>query len=252
MLNYSPCMDIFFPDFPFEKRISIIAGLGYKQFEFWTWWDKDIDSIRNTIEKHDLKVAGFCTHFISLVDPTARNEYLEGLKKTIETAKKLNSSIIISQVGNEVPGVSREKQRQSMIDGLKASAELMEKTDQVLAIEPLNLLYDHAGYYLSTSQEAAIIIDAVGSEKVKILFDIYHQQITEGDIINNIKKYYDKIAHFHVADNPGRHEIGTGEINYPVVLKEIEKLGYEGNIGIELFPINENHDEVLSNKLFFS
>ncbi len=245
MLKFSPCLDIFFNDLPFEERIAKTAALGYKQFEFWTWWDKDPDAIQKAAGEHRMKVAAFCTKFVSLVNPANRAEYLSGLKGTLEVADKLNSDIIISQVGNELEGVPREQQRQSLIEGLKDAAELMEKSKQVLAIEPLNLLYDHKGYYLSRTREAAEIVDAVGSGRVKILFDVYHQQVTEGNLINNIRDNFDRIGHIHIADHPGRHEIGTGEINYPFLLKEIENLGYRGFVGIELFPLNKDHEEVL-------
>lgn len=251
MLKFSPCLDIFFKNLPFEERIAKTASLGYKQFEFWTWWDKDPDTIKKSADVHGMKVAAFCTKFVSLVNPSVRKEYLTGLQETLKVAKKLNSDVIISQVGNELEGVSRNKQRQSLIEGLKASAEMMEKSDQILAIEPLNFLYDHKGYYLSRTDEAAGIIDAVGSEKIKILFDVYHQQISEGNLINNIRDNFGRIGHLHIADHPGRHEIGTGEINYPVLLHEIDNLGYTGHIGIELFPLNKNHEKVLNNNLFF-
>lgn len=252
MLKFSPCLEIFFKDLPFVERIEKTASLGYNQFEFWTWWNKDVDAIKKTAEKHQIKVAAFCTKFVSLVNPDNRSDYLIGLKQTLDVAEKLNADVIISQVGNEIKDVSREKQHQALIDGLKASAELMEKSGQILAIEPLNILYDHKGYYLSRSDEAAEIIRAVGSEKVRMLFDVYHQQISEGNLINNIRDHFNLIGHFHIADHPGRHEIGTGEINYPVILQEIENLGFKGFVGIELFPLNKNHEEVLSNKLFFS
>jgi len=245
-------MDIFFPNVSFKNKIETIAKLGYKNYEFWTWWDKDINEIQDVTEANNMNLMTFCTKFVSLVDVTKRNEYLEGLNATIEVSKKLGNKVIISQVGDELVGLSRGAQKECLIEGLKAAAELLKGTDLVLAIEPLNLLYDHKGYFLARSDEAFDIVNAVGSKNVKILFDIYHQQITEGNIINNIKTYFDQIAHFHMADLPGRGEIGTGEINYPVILKTIENLGFNGGVGIELFPKNENHSEVLSNTLFLN
>ena len=252
MLNFSPCLEIFFNDLSFTKRIKRIAEIGYKYFEFWSWWDKNIDEISEVAEANTIKCAACCTKFISLVDAGKRNEYLDGLGETIEVSKKLGSSIIISQVGDEVMGINREIQLISLIDGLRKAAKMLQDTGLVLAIEPLNILYDHPGYFLTKSSEAYFIVKSVDSSHIKMLFDIYHQQITEGNLINNIKNFYSEIAHFHIADHPGRHEIGTGEINYFNVLKYIEEAGYMGAIGIELFPLNKNHSEVLSNPLFFS
>ena len=146
--------------------------------------------------------------------------------------------------------ISQKEQRDTLIDGLKAAAELLEPTGITLVVEPLNVLYDHKGYFLSRTDEAAQIIEAVGSEHVRLLYDIYHQQITEGNLINTITDYLPLISHFHIADHPGRHEIGTGEINYFNVLSSIEELHYTGSVGIELFPLDEAHEYVLQNPLF--
>ena len=104
---------------------------------------------------------------------------------------------------------------------------------------------DHAGYYLSRSDEAAEIVNSVDSPNVKILFDIYHQQISEGNLIPNIRAYQELIGHFHLADHPGRHEPGTGEINYHNVLKAIRDVGYDGFVGLEYWPSGENHEATL-------
>lgn len=251
MLKFSPCLDIFFKDLPFAERVEKIASIGYRNYEFWVWWEKNMDEVKEVTEKHDMNLVAFCTKFVSLVDASKRQEYLDGLGETIETAKKTNTRIIISQVGNELEGVSRDVQKQSLVDGLKESAKLLKGTGKVLAIEPLNLLYDHAGYFLARSDEATEILREVNSPDVKMLFDIYHQQITEGNLINNIKDYIDLIAHFHVADHPGRKEIGSGEINYPNIFETIDSLNYKGYVGIELFPENKNHEVVLKNSIFF-
>ena len=111
-------------------------------------------------------------------------------------------------------------------------------------VEPLNILVNHRGYFLSQSKEAFQIIDEVGSSNVKILFDIYHQQISEGNLIANITANIDKIGHFHVADNPGRHEPGTGEINYTNVFAAIRKTGFDGFVGMEMWPVGDHAEAV--------
>jgi hydroxypyruvate isomerase len=105
-----------------------------------------------------------------------------------------------------------------------------------VVVEPLNVLVDHPGYYLTASAEGFEILDEVGSQAVKLLFDIYHQQITEGNLLANIVPHIKQIGHFHVADVPGRHEPGTGEINYANVFHAIDKAGYEGFVGLEYWP----------------
>ena len=105
-----------------------------------------------------------------------------------------------------------------------------------LSIETLNVLVDHKGYYLATSEEGFRMVDAVGSPRVRLLFDIYHQQITEGNLIANITANLGKISHFHLADVPGRHQPGTGEINYLNVFRAIAAKGYTGFLGLEMWP----------------
>lgn len=250
MLVFSPCLEIFFDSLPFPERIKAVASLGFTHYEFWSWWDKDLNAITEKNEELGLTTQAFCTRFISLVDPDLQNAYLDGLAETIEVALKLKAKIIISQVGNELTGLPRFQQKDTLLSGLEKAVALLKNTGLILAIEPLNVLFDHPGYFLVRSDEAFEIVQAVDSPEVKLLFDIYHQQISEGNLIPNIKKCISRIAHFHMADHPGRHEPGTGEINYGNVLQEIDKLNFKGTIGIELFPLNNDHHQVLTDPFF--
>lgn len=246
MFHYSPCLDIFFKDLPFPERIRKAASLGYTHFEFWTWWDKDLGAVGEAMKETGMKAACFCTRFVTMLDPLKRAEYLAGLEKSIAVARRLGSRQLITQVGNEIAGVSRDEQKRALVATLKAAVPLLEASGITLLIEPLNLQYDHKGYFLALSAEAAEIVAAAGSPSVKILFDIYHQQINEGNLINNIKKHLPSIGHFHVADHPGRHELGTGEINYQNVLGAIKEAGYGGCVGVELFPLDADHARALA------
>ncbi len=232
-LKFSAHLDTLLTELSVSERIAKFSELGFPAFELWCWWDYDIQELCESSKRNNIAIAAICTKFVSLTDSQCRNEYLEGLKETISACKELECRVIISQVGNELSGVSREEQKRSIIAGLKESAKMLEGTGITLVIEPLNLLVDHAGYFLSRSEEAAEIVEAVGSESVKMLFDVYHQQITEGNLIPNIRKYISIIGHFHIADHPGRAWPGTGEINYRNVLGAIEEAGYDGYVGLE-------------------
>jgi len=234
-MDFSICIDAVFQGRDFCASLATVRELGYSNFEFWGWWNKDIAAIRKAKDELEMNVAAFCTRFISLVDASKRDEYVAGLTETLEVAKELGCSCLISQVGDELPGVSREAQHQSLVDGLKVCAPLLEKEGVTLAFEPLNTLYDHEGYYLYRSAEAYEIVDEVGSDRVKVLFDIYHQQIMEGNLIRNIEAGIDKIAHFHTAGHPGRNELDSGEIAYPEVFRAIGETSYPGLVGVEYF-----------------
>ena len=158
--------------------------------------------------------------------------FTEVIQESLEALKPLDISVLAVGPMQTIEGLSREEQEENMIECLKKVKPIVDASGVKLAIEPLNPLIDHVGCYLSTSEQAYRIVRAAG-EGFGVLFDIYHQQITEGNLINNIKAGIDVIHHFHVADVPGRHEPGTGEINYANVIKTIDSLDYKGYVGCE-------------------
>ncbi len=236
-MKLSVCIDAVYMGKSLDEAIKGVKAAGLNAVEFWTWEDKEL-SLLEASRKEGLEIAAFCTGFISLVEAEKREEYLESLKETIRTAKRLGCSRIISQTGAEI-SISRKEQHRNLADGLRACAPCLEENGITLVVEPLNIRVDHAGYYLYSSDEAAGIMKEVGSPNVKMLFDIYHQQITEGDLIRRIKKYIPYIGHFHAAGNPGRHELYRSEINYKTIFEAIRETGYDGYVGLEYFPEDE-------------
>lgn len=237
-MKYSVCIDaVFMNKGSFIESMKKVKEAGYEAIEFWTWWDKDIEKIQKAQKKLGLEVATFCTKFVNPGDKELQDDYLKGLQESIEIAKKLNCSTLISQAGWEFESfqkeITRKEHRKTFLETMKRAAELVEKEDMLLVIEPLNLLVNHPGYHLSTSEDSFDVINRVGSLNVKILFDIYHQQITEGNLIQNITENIHKIGHFHAAGNPGRNEITKGEINYKHVFEAINSLGYDRYVGLE-------------------
>ncbi len=234
-MNFSVSIEAVYGKSPFIQTFQELHKLGFERFEFWTWWDKDLDLLVKQALATHLRVSTFCTKFVSLVDPSQRLSYLEGLAESIQVAKKLGCDKLTTQVGNDTGRPSVE-QVASLVTGLKAAGTMVQKAGLTLLVEPLNLREDHAGYFLSSSDQAFAVIDQVANSHVKVLFDIYHQQITEGDLIRRIQANIDKIGHFHAAGSPGRHELDNGEIHYPAVFAAIEALGYKGDVGLEYFP----------------
>ena len=227
--------------------IKLAKKLGYKAVEFWDgpWLTPDeTAAIKAALIETGITVA--CMGVSGgLVDPETRPNFLEELKASIANAQELGAKGMIATTGQELKGVPREAQHQSIVEGLKEAAKLLEGTGLTLNLEPLNILLDHEGYYLYTSKEAFEIVRKVASPNIKILFDIYHQQITEGNLIANITANIDLIGHFHVAGNPGRGEPYTGEINYKEVFKAIDAAGYEGYAGLEYWPKVDGMEESL-------
>ncbi len=235
-MRLSACIDIMMRELPLAERIRRVKSAGLPAVEFWDWENKDLTEIETVVRECQLEIATFCTRSVSLVDPALRQDYVTGLEATIPVAERLQCRRLITQTGAERVGVARQEQTDSLIAGLKACASILEANNITLLVEPLNILVDHKGYFLYRSEEAFEIIREVNSPHVKILYDIYHQQITEGNLIPTISENIDLIGHFHVADHPGRNEPGTGEINYRNIFKAISETGYAGYVGLEFRP----------------
>ncbi|TWU07517.1 hydroxypyruvate isomerase family protein [Stieleria varia] len=235
----SVCIDAVLGELPVDEAVHLVSDAGIRAFEFWGWWDKDLEEIRVARDRFQMQISACCTKFVSLVDPSTRAQYLDGLRESIAAAQSLECRTLISQVGDARPGVSREEQHQCLVDGLKEAAALLDGSGVTLVIEPLNELVDHAGYYLIRSDEAFEIVRKVDHPSVKVVFDIYHQQISEGNVITNLTRDIDLIGHFHAAGNPGRHELTVGELNYRAIFDAIAKTSYDGFVGLEYWPIGD-------------
>ena len=236
-----------FSEVPFNERIGAAKKAGFDAVEFWNWANKYIPALAK-----DGKDAGgmFVGCIIGTDTPSRIEQYANGAMLTMDNvelyAQMVEESILaveplgiktfIATVGQELPDVPREAQQAAIIACLKAAVPILEKHGATIVLEPLNILVNHIGYYLATSKQGFEIIEAVNSPRVKLLYDIYHQQITEGNLIQNISKNVDLIGHFHLADNPGRNQPGTGEINYKNVMATISETDYDMWVGCEYRP----------------
>jgi hydroxypyruvate isomerase len=236
-LRLSACVEMIFRDLPFVERIERVAAAGLPAFEFWGLKDKDVPAIA----AKQLELGLACATFVGsggvpLVDAIRRNEFIAELKKALAVADQLDCHCLIATTGNELAGIPRSAQRDSVVAALRAAAPLCEAAGVTLVLEPLNVLVDHRGYFLPGSAEAFAILAEVDSPAVKLLYDVYHQQITEGNLIATMTANAGRLGHVHVADVPGRHEPGTGEINYANVFRALDAAGYCGFVGLEYRP----------------
>ncbi|MCA9136890.1 MAG: TIM barrel protein [Planctomycetales bacterium] len=167
------------------------------------------------------------------VDSDARQAILETMHSIVEVAKRVNATYLTVVPGLVDPKLPYEYQLANCVDLLKRCCDIVEPHGLVMVLEPLNTKTNHPGVLLHGSPQAYLICKAVARKSCKILFDIYHQQITEGNLIPNIDRCWDEIAYFQCGDNPGRAEPGTGEINYPFVFSHLAKRGYKGIMGME-------------------
>ena len=244
-----PC---FFSNRTIEDQIETIARLGYDACEIWGWKKLDIPSCKEALQKYGVELLSMCTSDFHLNDPAYSDAWLSGLMESMQTAKAVGAKKLITQVGQDT-GMNRAFQRDTIVRNLKKAAPLLEDNEITLMIEPLNLLYDHKGYFLSSSKEAFDIVREVNSPFVKVVFDIYHQQVTEGNVLNNILGNLDLIAHLHSAGNPGRIELQLGENDYRLIFERIDKAGYTGACGLEYHPTLEPEESLKRAKeIYFS
>ncbi|MCL2774081.1 MAG: TIM barrel protein [Oscillospiraceae bacterium] len=250
MLKFSPCIEMMFTNVDFYDRFKAAKNAGVDCVDFWGWAGRNINKMKSLCEENKITITSitvdttdskvgevFNKKKLLTRDPDAFDAFYKACEESIQVAHTLNVPSLIVTVGNtRNDDVTRYEQHANIVLMLKHVAPLFEKFGVTLIVEPLNILCNHMGYFLSSSYEAFEICNEVGSKSVKILYDIYHQQITEGNLIPTIRKYFDLIGHFHVADVPGRHEPGTGEINYKNVFKAIEDLGYDKYVGLEYSP----------------
>lgn len=242
------CIETLFMELPWAARFKAAKAAGFDCVEFWSWTNKDLGEVKALSDEAGLAVSGFNGDAdFSLVDPAHKKDYLDFLRQSIAAARKVGApSVTIHSnalgdggvVVNHYESLSHTVKLCAMFDTLRDCVPLAESGGVTLHLEALNVKTDHVGNFLVNTAMAAEICRLIGSPKLKILYDAYHMQLNEGDICGNIAAYFDQIGHIHVADAPGRHEPGTGEINYAAVFSLLDRLGYKGVVGYELFPKN--------------
>jgi hydroxypyruvate isomerase len=247
VIKLSSCIEMMYQELPFATRIEAAKTTGFQAWEFWGWPNRDIPALEEAMAKTGLPAAACCVgsrdpHTVSamkganMLDAGNARMFADMVEETIAAVKGLHIKTLIATTGNTLKDVSRERQQEAVVACLSAAAPILEKSGCVIVLEPLNILVNHAGYYLSTSDQGFEILKQVGSARVKLLYDVYHQQITEGNLIDVIRANIQAIGHFHIADVPGRHEPGTGEINYENIFAAISESGYNGYVGCEYSP----------------
>ena len=245
-------VESFFPQLPLAEQIRMVADAGYQGFEFGDWRAADPNQITRLKNRLGMECVclvgnrGVNPKGMGLCDPAERQGFLAELRASTEAAKQFESTRLVVLTGFKVPDRSRADQHASIVEGLKRGHDVVAPHGVTMIVEPINTLApveplnprgdNHANYYLDRTPEAFEIVREVASPYARILFDIYHVQIMEGNLIETIRKHIRDIAHFHVGDVPGRQEPGTGEINYGNVFKAIRETGYSDFVAMEYVP----------------
>ena len=242
-MRYAANLSLMFAEYPEMERFKRAAEAGFTHVEMLFPFHFDLDQIERELKENGQTMILFDTDagdFAGgdrgyLCHPDKKEQFYQSVKDAIAIAPRLGTKLLNALAGKVPPGVSFEEARATVVENLKRAAPLAEDAGIVLMSEGLNSVQT-PGYFLDTSRLGFEIVDEVGSPAVKYQYDVYHMQIMEGNLIDTIRANVARIAHIQIADVPGRHEPGTGEINYPNVLKAIDEAGYEGYVALEYVP----------------
>jgi|TARA_B100001063_G_scaffold24385_2_gene18539 hydroxypyruvate isomerase len=243
-LNYAPHFGMFKHSAGEDLigQLNFIADQGFTAFEDNNLKKRNVsdqNKIASTLIKRNIKMGVFVAHSIHWKEPNLasgnkdkRREFLKEIKESVEVAKRVNAKWMTVVPGHKDLRLKDSFQQTNVIDSLKYACDILEPHDMTMVLEPLNFR-NHPGLFLTESPQAFEICRSINSKSCKILFDIYHQQIQEGNLIPNIDLCWDEISYFQIGDNPGRNEPTTGEINYKNIFKFIYEKGFKGILGME-------------------
>ena len=243
-LNYAPHIGMFenAAGKDVVDQLNYMADKGFTAFEDNEMKSRPIaqqEAMAKVMSDRGIQMGVFVAHKIYWKDPNLasgkkewRDEFLKDVRSSVEVAKRVNATWMTVVPGHVDLRKDFGYQMTNVIEALRMASEVLEPHNLVMVLEPLNFR-DHPGLFLTKAAQAFEICRAVDSPSCKILFDIYHQQIQEGNLIPNIENCWDEIAYFQIGDNPGRKEPGTGEINYQNVFKYIHEKGFDGIMGME-------------------
>ncbi len=236
-------LSMLFTELPFMERFAAARAAGFDAVEYLFPYGYEAAELAEQLKRHSLKQVlhnlpggnwdagerGIACH------PTRKEEFRTGVLSAIRYAHALNCPRVNCLAGKLPDGVDNATARATFVDNLRHAAAALKNAGIRLLIEPINY-YDIPGFFLNRTDQALAIIDDVGSDNLFLQYDIYHAQRMEGELANTLKNHLARIGHVQLADNPGRHEPGTGEINYGFLFAHLDAIGYQGWVGCEYKP----------------
>ena len=243
MPQFAANLTMLFNEVPFLERFEAAAQAGFQHVEFLFPYAFPAADIKARLDKHGLSLVlhnlpagdwdagerGIACH------PERVQEFRAGVAKAIAYAQVLGVPQLNCLAGKAPAGVDAQLAHQTLVQNLRFAAAELKKAGLRLLVEPINP-FDIPGFVLNRTDQALALIDEVGADNLWVQYDIYHAQRTEGELGATLQKHLARIGHIQLADNPGRNEPGTGEINYPFLFKLIDRIGYTGTIGCEYKP----------------
>ena len=243
MAKFAPNISWLFPELPFNQRPEAVAEAGFSALEFGFPSHADIDAIADIQERFGLDVVLFNQDVPVwdganrgyLVDPARRVEFKHTLEDALDIIRRLKVQKLMLPAGVELASMRREAQRECMLENLQYAAPLAEQAGVIFTIEMLNSI-DNPGYFLASTSEGLEIVAELNHPHIKFQLDTYHVQRMEGNVTKTLVENMPHIGHIQFADVPGRHEPGTGELNFENIEAAARCAGYQGYIGLEYIP----------------
>lgn len=248
MTKLAANLSMMFNEVDFLDRFEAAAKAGFKGVEYLFPYDFPADQIKEKLDAHGLTqvlfdfpagdFAGGERGIAAL--PGREGEFQDGVGTALEYAKTLGCERLTVLAGKADSSVTGAQIQETLVNNLKFAADAAKGTNITVLLEAINTI-DIPGYCVFRTSQSRSLVEAAGSDQVKVQYDIYHMQIMEGDVLRTIDANMDAIGHFQLADNPGRHEPGTGELNYDVILPHIDSTGYDGWVGCEYAPAGDTN-----------
>ena len=249
---YFACnMESWWTNLTFMDRFRAAANAGFSAVEFWDYQDqkRDVNQIAKLCNDLNLSIIQFTAwQGPSLALTDNHKKFKEAIIRAIDTAITLGAPMFTVVGHQTIEKYSQKKSVKNYMDALASVRGILEESGKTMIIEPFNPV-DHQGHFLNGSKDAVSICRTINSPNIKINWDLYHMQLTEGNLIDELKSGFDQVGYIQIADVPGRNQPGTGELNYNFIFKEIKKLKYDGHIGLECWPKGKDPEEAIRDLL---
>ena len=242
LAGYACNLDTWFRNVPFEQRPRLAKEAGFKTVEFWRAARApglDAAAIRKLLDDNDLQVSQYAPEAPNFSDPARHPDLLKMIDSAIADARILGCNKITLVGHHIVEGMTREAMLAGYTTGLMRIAPVLEAANIMALVEPFNTV-NHLNHLLNGSRPAYAMVKAVNSPRIKLLWDFYHMQLEEGDLIEKFQAGIDQVGYVQIGDVPGRHEPGTGEVNHAGLIRAVRAAGYRDKIGLEFLPLNDN------------
>ncbi|HWP35527.1 MAG TPA: hydroxypyruvate isomerase [Thermodesulfobacteriota bacterium] len=243
MPRFCANLSLLFTEIGFLDRFAAAARYGFRAVEYWFPYAYDKGALAEQLDRHGLVQVLFNLpagdweggeRGIACL-PERTGEFQDGVGLALDYARALGCRLVNCLVGKTPVGADPARVHETLVSNLRFAARALEGAGVRLVVEALNTR-DVPGFHLTGTRQAARLLDAVGHPAAALLYDVYHMQVMEGDLIRTIREHLPRIAHVQIADNPGRHEPGSGEINFPNLFRALDEAGYTGWVGCEYRP----------------